>query len=202
MTLLRPMLPPLCALVWVPVSAPVSALILALGTAPVMAQQLLPAQSEIAFVSKQMGVPVEGRFKQFSAAVAFDPKKPEAARIGFTIQTGSASFGAAETDAEVPKPAWFNVAKFPTASFQSSAVKALGGGKFEVRGALTLKGASQDVLVPVTVTQAGAASTAAGSFVIKRLDFKIGDGEWADTSMVANDVTVKFKLALSGMAPL
>ena len=198
MTLLRPTLPPLCAFVY----APVSALMLALGAAPVRAQQLLPAQSEIAFVSKQMGVPVEGRFKQFSAAVAFDPKKPESARIGFTIQTGSASFGAAETDAEVPKPAWFNVAKFPTASFQSSGVKALGGGKFEVRGALSIKGASQDVLVPVTVTQAGAASTAAGSFVIKRLDFKIGDGEWADTSMVANDVTVKFKLALSGMAPL
>ena len=49
---------------------------------------------------------------------------------------------------------------------------------------------------------AGPASTAVGSFTLKRLDFKIGDGEWADTSMVANDVTVKFKLALSGMAPL
>ena len=169
---------------------------------PAVAQQVLPAQSEISFVSKQMGVPVEGRFKQFSAAVNFDPRKPEAARIGFTIQTGSASFGAAETDAEVPKAAWFNVARFPTATFQSSAVKALGGGKFEVRGALAIKGASHEVLVPVSVTQAGAASTAIGSFVIKRLDFKIGDGEWADTSMVANDVTVKFKLALSGMAPL
>ena len=179
-----------------------AALILPLLALPAAAQQLLPAQSEISFVSKQMGVPVEGRFKQFTAAVNFDPRKPEAARIGFTIQTGSASFGAAETDAEVPKPAWFNVAKFPTASFQSSAVKALGGGKFEVRGALSIKGASHEVVVPVSVTQAGAASTAVGSFVIKRLDFKIGDGEWADTSMVANDVTVKFKLALSGMAPL
>ena len=170
--------------------------------APASAQQLVPAQSEISFISKQMGVPVEGRFKQFTAAVNFDPRKPEAARIGFTIQTGSASFGAAETDAEVPKPAWFNVAKFPTASFQSSAVKALGGGRYEVRGALSIKGASHEVVVPVSVSQAGATSSASGSFVIKRLDFKIGDGEWADTSMVANDVTVKFKLALSGMAPL
>ena len=190
MTPLRATLPRVCAL------------LLALGTGPVMAQQLVPAQSEIAFVSKQMGVPVEGKFKQFSAAVTFDPKKPEAARIGFTVQTGSASFGAAETDAEVPKPAWFNVARFPTANFQSSAVKALGGGRFEVRGALNIKGASHEVVVPVSVTQAGAASTAVGSFVIKRLDFKIGDGEWADTSMVANDVTIRFRLALSGMAPL
>jgi len=174
--------------------------------APALAQQVVPARSEIGFVSKQMGVPVEGKFKQWTAQISFDPKKPEAGSVAFSIQTGSASFGAAETDAEVPKAAWFNVAKFPTASFASSGIKALGGGKFEVRGKLAIKGATQDVVVPVvitqTMTQAGAASTAAGSFTIKRLDFKIGEGEWADTSMVANDVTVKFKLALTGMAPL
>ena len=169
---------------------------------PAAAQQVLPAQSEISFTSKQMGVPVEGKFKQWTAQIAFDPKKAEAGKVGFTIQTGSASFGAAETDAEVPKAEWFNVAKFPQASFASSSIKALGAGKFEVRGRLAIKGSTHDVVVPVTVTQAGAASTATGSFNIKRLDFKIGEGEWADTSMVANDVTVKFKLALTGMAPL
>ena len=173
---------------------------------PARAQQVVPAQSEISFVSKQMGVPVEGRFKQWTAKIAFDPKKAEAGSVAFTIQTGSASFGAAELDGEVPKTEWFNAAKFPQASFASSAIKALGGGRFEVRGKLAIKGATQDVVVPVFVTQntgqAGAASTAVGSFVIKRLEFKIGEGEWADTSMVANDVTVKFKLALTGMAPL
>ena len=169
---------------------------------PALAQQVLPAQSEITFVSRQMGVPVEGKFKQWSAQIAFDPKKAAAGKVGFTIQTGSASFGSPETDAEVPKAPWFNVAKFPTASFASSAIKPLGGGRFEVAGTLSIKGNSQPVVVPVTVTQAGATSTATGSFTIKRLDFKIGEGEWTDTSMVANDVTVKFKLALSGMAPL
>ena len=171
-------------------------------TPAAQAQQVLPAQSEISFVSKQMGVPVEGKFKQWTAQINFDPKKPEAGKVGFAIQTGSASFGSAETDAEVPKAAWFNAAKFPQASFQSNSIKALGGGKFEVQGTLLIKGASQPVVVPVSVSQAGTAGTATGSFVIKRLDFKIGDGEWADTSMVANDVQVKFKLALSGMAPL
>ena len=87
-------------------------------------------------------------------------------------------------------------------SFASSAIKPLGGGRFDVAGTLSIKGSSQPVVVPVTVTQAGGTSTASGSFTIKRLDFKIGEGEWTDTSMVANDVTVKFKLTLSGMAPL
>ena len=165
-------------------------------------QKVLPAQSEIAFVSKQMGVPVEGKFKRWDAQLAFDPKKPDAGKVSFTIETGSASFGSAETDAEVPKPEWFGVAKFPKATFQSSAMKGLGGGKFEVTGQLNIKGNARNVVVPITLTQAGASTTASGQFTIKRLDFKIGEGDWADTSMVANDVVVKFKLTVTGVAPL
>jgi polyisoprenoid-binding protein YceI len=161
-----------------------------------------PAASEIAFTARQMGVPLEGRFKQWAAQMRFDPKHPEAGQVAFSIQTGSASVGAKETDAELPKPEWFGVAKFPAASFQSSAIKGLGGGRFEVSGKLSVKGSVRDIVVPVALTQAGGATTATGSFTIKRLDFRIGEGEWADTSMVANDVVVKFKLAISGMAPL
>ncbi len=165
-------------------------------------QKLLPAQSEIQFVSKQMGVPVEGKFKKFDAQVSFDPAKPATSKIAFTIDTGSASFGAPQTDAELPKATWFNVAKFPQANFESTAIKALGAGKFEVAGQLTIKGNVKEVVVPVLLTQAANVTTAAGSFTIQRLTFKIGDGEWADTSMVADDVQVKFKLALTGVAKL
>jgi polyisoprenoid-binding protein YceI len=166
------------------------------------AAQLLPAQSEIVFTTKQMGVPVEGRFGKFSAQIALDPRQPASGRVAFAIDTGSARFGAAETDAEVPKPAWLNVAKFPQASFESTAIKALGGGRFEVAGKLSIKGTTQNVVVPVAVVQAGANSTASGSFTIQRLAFKVGEGEWADTQIVANDVAVRFKLALTGLPPL
>jgi polyisoprenoid-binding protein YceI len=166
------------------------------------AQQVVPAQSEIGFVTKQMGVPVEGKFRKWTATVAFDPKKPEAGTVSFAIETGSAGFGSPEVDVEVPKPAWLSAAKFPVASFLSSSIKPAGPGKFNVAGKLAIKGSAHDVVVPVTVTQAGASSTASGNFTIKRLAFKIGEGEWADTSMVADDVQVKFKLALTGMAPL
>ena len=166
------------------------------------AAQLLPAQSEIVFTTKQMGVPVEGRFGKFSAQIALDPRQPASGRVAFVIDTGSARFGAAETDAEVPKPAWLNVARFPQASFESTAIKALGGGRFEVAGKLSIKGTTQNVVVPVAVVQAGANSTASGSFTIQRLAFKVGEGEWADTQIVANDVAVRFKLALTGLPPL
>lgn len=175
----------------------------ALVAGPALAQQkLLPEQSEIAFVSRQMGVPVEGKFKKFDAQVAFDPARLGSSRVTFTVDTGSATLGVRETDAELPKPVWFNVTKFPQATFESSAIKALGGGKYEVAGKLSIKGATQDVLVPVTLTQGGAHTLATGSFVIKRLAFKIGENEWADTSMVADDVQVKLKLTLSGVPKL
>jgi polyisoprenoid-binding protein YceI len=164
--------------------------------------QLVAAGSEIAFTTRQMGVPVEGRFGSFTAQITLDPKKPETGSVAFSIDTGSARFGSAELDAEVPKATWLNVPKFPQASFASSAIKAAGPGRYEVAGKLTIKGAVRDVVVPVQLTQAGAGSTATGTFTIKRLEFKVGDGEWADTSMLANDVQVRFKLQLSGLAPL
>lgn len=162
-------------------------------------QKLLPAQSEIVFVSKQMGVPVEGRFKKFDAQLAFDPAKPETSKIAFTVDVASATLGVPETDAELPKATWFNTSKFPQATFQSTTVKGLGGGKFEVSGTLGIKGATRNVLVPVVVTQAGATTNATGTFSLKRLAFQIGQNEWADTSMVADDVQVKFKFALTGV---
>jgi polyisoprenoid-binding protein YceI len=182
---------------------------LALGCAAVLAgapawaqQKLVPGQSEIAFVSKQMGVPVEGKFTKFDAQLAFDPAKPASSSVAFTVDTGSATLGVKETDAELPKPTWFNVPKFPQATFRSTAIKAVGAGKYEVAGKLSIKGAAQDVVVPVTLAQSGALTTATGAFAIKRLAFKIGENEWADTSMVADEVQVKFKLALTGVGKL
>lgn len=172
------------------------------GTTAQAQQRLLQPQSDITFVTKQMGVPLEGRFKKFDAQIAFDPAKPENGNIAFTIDIGSATLGAPETDAELPKATWFNTVKFPQATFQSSAIKSLGAGKFEVVGKLAIKGNIRDAIVPVSLVQSGSTTTANGVFTIKRLAFKIGENEWADTSIVADDVQIKFKLALSGVAKI
>lgn len=164
-------------------------------------QALVPAQSEISFTSRQMGVPVDGKFKSFSAQVAFDPAKPASSSIAFTVDTGSADIGR-EANAEMPKAVWFNVAQFPKATFQSSSIKRLGATQYEVAGKLSIKGVSSDVVVPVTLAQNGATTVATGAFPIKRLAFRIGEKEWADTSMVADEVQVKFKIALTGVGKL
>jgi len=175
---------------------------LGLSVSALAQQKLLPEQSEIAFVARQMGVPLDGKFRKFDAQISFDVAKPQTSKIAFTVDVGSATLGSRETDAELPKAPWFNVPKFPQASFQSTSVKALGGGKFEVTGQLTIKGTAREVLVPVTLTQSGAVTTATGTLPLKRLAFKIGENEWADTAMVADDVQVKFKLALQGVGKL
>jgi polyisoprenoid-binding protein YceI len=189
-----------------PLLFPLTALLL-LAAQPALAQQkLVPAQSELGFTFKQMGVPVDGKFKKFDAQISFDAAKLDTSKVAFTVDMLSATLGDAAYDAELAKPNWFSTPKFPQATFASSSIKAMGGGKFEVAGKLSVKGVAQDVIVPITMTQAGAGAaavtTAIGSFPMKRLTFKIGENEWADTSMVADPVQVKFKLALTGINKL
>ena len=164
--------------------------------------RLVAAQSEIAFQLKQSGVPVDGKFRRFDVQLVLDPKAPQGGSVSVSVDTASATVGFAETDVELPRAPWFNAAKFPRATFQSSAISPLGGGRFQAKGRFELKGTAHDIVVPVTIVQNGAQSTATGEFVVKRLDYKIGDGEWTDVSLVANDVRVRFKLVFTGLNPL
>lgn len=173
------------------------------AAAPAWAQApaatLVPAQSSIDFTSRQMGVPVDGHFKRFDAQIALDPKQPASGKVAVNIDLSSVSLGTPDVEAELAKPEWFNTGKSSTAGFQSTSIKAAGPGKYEVAGKLTIKGQARDVVVPVSLASAGAQSTASGQFTIKRLAFQIGSGDWSDTSMVADDVIVKFKLTLTGL---
>lgn len=163
------------------------------------ASRLVPAASQVRFVTRQMGVPVEGHFKRFDAQIAFDPRQPQAGKVSFSVDLASAEIGDAGTTAELRKPDWFDTARFPRASFQSTAITAAGPGRFDVAGKLSIKGQVRDIVVPVTLARAGANQLATGSFTLKRLAFNIGGGEWADPSMVADEVQVDFRLTLSGL---
>jgi polyisoprenoid-binding protein YceI len=172
------------------------------STAVFAQQKLIVAESEIAFISKQFGVPVSGKFKKFDAQLVFDPKKPAASTINFSVDLLSADIGNTETETELKKPGWFNSLKVPAATFVSTGAKTLGGNKFEFAGKLTIKGISQNIVVPVAITQTAVKTRAVGTFNTKRLDFKIGDGDWNDVSLVANEVVVNINLVLTGVAPL
>jgi len=159
---------------------------------------VLPKQSSIGFEFRQMGVPVKGGFKRFIAEMAFDPARPEAARAKIEIDLASIDAGSSEADEESAGKLWFNRSAYPKATFVSREVRALGNNRFELRGTLTLKGKSRDMDIPVTYQAGKNASTFDGSFVLKRLDFGIGEGMWADVATVANEVQVRFRIAATG----
>jgi polyisoprenoid-binding protein YceI len=160
-------------------------------------RQLLPAESSVTFAYKQMGVTMEGKFGKFSAQVAFDPTKLNTAQARLDIALASLDTGVAEADQEATGKLWFNTAAFPTASFVSSGLRALGGNRYEASGKLTLKGRTLDIVTPVTFSANGAKGAFDGAFSIRRLDYKIGEGEWADVSAVANEVQIKFHLVVT-----
>ena len=156
--------------------------------------QVQADKSAVNFTYKQMGVAVDGRFKRFTSQLNFDPAKPAAAKATFEVELSSVDTGAPEGDDEVAGKPWFNTKAFPTARFVSSSVKPLGGNKYEVAGQLSIKGKTQEVLVPATFTPQGNSGVFDGSFTIRRADFSIGEGSWAKFDIVANDVQIKFRI--------
>ena len=153
-----------------------------------------PAKSSVTATFKQMGVPVEAKFKQFSAQIDYDAAKPAASKATVEIQTASLDLGDAEYNKEVAKKEWFNTAQFPKASFVSSSIAPAGAGKLTVSGKLTIKGRSAVVSFPLSVKSEGGRQVFEGQLPIKRLAFNIGEGEWKDTSMVADEVVIKFRV--------
>lgn len=156
-------------------------------------------KSSLVFAFKQMNVGMEGRFKKFAVQLNFDPAKAASAKVSLDVDLASIDTGSSEGDDEVAGKQWFNTKAFPVAHFASSSVKPLGDNRYEVVGQLTIKGRTQPVTAPTTVTIQGNNATFDGAFVLKRADFAIGEGPWADFGTVANEIQIKFHvLATSG----
>lgn len=160
--------------------------------------RVLPEKSSLAFVSQQMGVSVDGTFRKFAATLDFDPAKPEAGKATLDIELASIDAGGPEANDEVKGKNWFDVKQFPTARFVSTSVKPLGNNKYEVRGQMSIKGKTREVAAPFTLKPEGAGAVLEGSFPLKRLDYGVGTGAWGDTSVVADEVQIRFRLAVAG----
>lgn len=154
------------------------------------------AKSQIAFGFKQENVPGNGKFNRFSAQVTFDPAKPEATKAAIEVDVNSIDFGDENWNRDALGASWFNGKQFPKASFSVNAAKALGGGRFEAPARFTLKGITKDVLASFTAKPDAGGTLLEGTVPLKRLDFKIGEGSWADTAVVANEVAVRFRVYL------
>ena len=102
-------------------------------------------RSAITFVSKQMNVPVEGKFGKFTADILFDPSRPSESKVTIEVELNSIDTGSDEANTEVKGKSWFDVKSFPSAKFVSTAVKVLGSGRYEAVGKLTIKARTREV---------------------------------------------------------
>ena len=176
------------------------ALALVLPAHAVEFNQFQAGKSALSFVSKQMNVPVEGKFNSFRGKLAFDPAKPAAAKAELEIDLASIDAGSKDANDEVASKAWFNTKEFPVAKFVATSIKPQGNNRFEVAGRMSIKGRTLDLTTPVTVRQEGSSASFEGSLTIRRADYAIGEGMWADFGTVANEVQIKFRLVATAAA--
>ena len=170
-------------------------LLLAAGAA--QAQGVLVDKSEIRFLGKQLGVNVEGRFRTFKPNVVFLPNDLAKSKADIDVDLASIDLASDDSEKEIKDKLWFDTSRFPVARFASTSIKSTGPDKYEVAGTLSLKGASLPLTMPFTTRKDAAGNTVAeGAFTLKRLDFKIGEGAWADTGTVANEVVVRVRMVL------
>lgn len=115
-----------------------------------MAWQVDPAHSELAFAVKHMMVStVRGRFRQFTTDIILDEQNPIASHVDVTIDMASIDTGNEGRDAHLRSADFFDAAQYPTATFTSTNVTAVGGGEYRVTGTLTLHGVTRELTLQV-----------------------------------------------------
>jgi polyisoprenoid-binding protein YceI len=150
------------------------------------------AKSHITITFTQMSVPVDASFKRFNGDINYDPNAANKASAIITVDISSFDLGDPEYNKEVLKPEWFNAGKYAQASFTSNSVRAISATQLEANGVLSIKGTTQNVVIPLAVKADGKGWSFSGELPIKRNDFNIGEGEWRATDMVADEVKIRF----------
>ena len=154
------------------------------------------AASRLDFAATFERTPAPGVFKQFDARLAFDGDTPAGGKLSVTIRVSSADMSNADVNKAIAGPEWFDFARYPDATFQSTEIRRVDGSRYLARGTLTLKGAQRPVDVPFTWAPVGDGATMEGEFTVQRAAFGIGTGEWLDTSVIGPDVKIRFRVRL------
>lgn len=149
-----------------------------------------PDASRLGFVATQSGAPVEGVFERFDAEIVFDPADLAASRAAVTIDVTSVNTASGDRDRQLAAPEWFDFARFATARFETTSIRHLGGDAYEADAVLSLRDRQRDVVLPFTLTIDGDMATMTGTLTLNRVDYDIGQGDWAGDGIVGHPVSV------------
>lgn len=169
--------------------------------APVAAADYVQAPgSSLVFAGSYQGEVFTGRFPDFSTRLTFDPAQLAGSRLDVTIPLASATTANADYDTQLRGPAFFDAGTFTRARYSATRFRALGGNRYAADGTLSLRGLSRPVTLTFTWTP-GARPVLDGKASVKRLDFGVGGGDWADTGLIANAIAISAKVMLQPAEP-
>ncbi|KRA14586.1 MULTISPECIES: YceI family protein [unclassified Lysobacter] len=172
------------------------AVALLFAAAPVYAADYAQAPgSTLTFATKYQGEVFSGRLPGFTTKLSFDPANLTNSKLDVVIPLAGVSTANAERDDNLKGADFFSIAKFPQARFTATKFRSLGGNNYAADGSLSLRGVSKPVTLTFTWTP-GAKPVLSGKATVKRLDFGVGGGDWADTSVIPNEVAVSTKVIL------
>jgi polyisoprenoid-binding protein YceI len=152
--------------------------------------------STLGFSDTFQGAGFDGHFAKWNAAISYDPAHLSSSKFDVTVDLASAKTGDSDRDGALPGPDFFDTAKYPQAHFVTTGFHQAGG-KVIADGTLTLRGITRPVSLIVDFKPDGSGATLDVSGTLKRLDFDVGGGQYADTSVIGADVKITAHLVLS-----
>ncbi|MEO7648946.1 MAG: YceI family protein [Bryobacteraceae bacterium] len=148
--------------------------------APAEEWQIDRAHSAAQFSVRHLMVStVRGQFGKLTGMVQYDAANPAAASVQAEVDMTSIDTREPKRDAHLKSPDFFDVAKYPTATFRSTKIEAAGAGKLKVTGDLTFHGVTRQVVFDVegvgqpVKDRAGLRMGATASTRISRKEFGI-----------------------------
>lgn len=155
-----------------------------------------PASSTLGFSNTFQGESFDGKFGRWTAAISYDAANLASSKFDVEVDLASVKTGDGDRDSALPGSDFFDVAKFPKAHFVTTGFRQ-SGGKVIADGTLTLHGIAKPVSLDVTFKPQGGGATLDVAGTVKRLDFGVGTGDYADTSVIGGDVKVSAHLQLA-----
>lgn len=161
--------------------------------APTASLAINPSNSKIEFVGAKVTASHDGGFTDFSGKV--DLANPvEQSGIDITIQTASLYADKEKLTKHLKSPDFFDVEKFPTATFRSTEIKK-DGPQHTITGDLTLHGVTKRISFPAKISVTDSQVEANAEFSINRKDFGIVYPGMPD-DLIRDLVVIKLALGL------
>lgn len=171
-----------------------AAVVAVLAAAPAAAAHWdVQPQSKLGFSVIWSKEPLNGSFKRWKADIEFDPADLAHSHVVATIETGSLTTDNPDGDDGVKGSVGFAADRFPTARFETTAIRKSGDG-YVADAKLTIRGITKPVTLPFKLAIQGNQAHMTGKTTIIRTDFGVGQGEWAAPEPVAHQVTVTVDL--------